>query len=324
MTLFEKFIEKSKNKFGDQFDYSKVNYINAATPIILICKKHGEFITTPLKHLHTKYGGCKKCKPVHNKYTQKEFIKKCKEKWGNYFSYDHVIYTNIDTKVLITCPLHGDFLSRPADFLRGHSCPKCKSNLIKLKNKKLFADSKESFIQKCELKYPGLFNYDSVIYVNSRTKILLYSNILQEYFYALPSHVLQGTIKKKYLNQSLNWNKPCKNTEAFIQESKFIHGQKYLYNKCIYKNCKEPVIITCLKHGDFLISPIDHTSHRQGCPKCNQSKGESLINLFLQDRNLDFQSQYPINVDNHTYKIDFCLFFNKTKIFIEYNGKQHY
>lgn len=48
------FISKSKEKFGDKFDYSKVNYIKYNIPIILICKEHGEFTITRLnKHKWT-------------------------------------------------------------------------------------------------------------------------------------------------------------------------------------------------------------------------------------------------------------------------------
>ena len=47
----EKFIEKAKLVHGDKYDYSKVDYINAKTPIIIICPEHGEFIKTPDKHL---------------------------------------------------------------------------------------------------------------------------------------------------------------------------------------------------------------------------------------------------------------------------------
>lgn len=41
-----KFLEKANNKFGNKFDYSKVNYIDCNTPITIICPKHGEFETT--------------------------------------------------------------------------------------------------------------------------------------------------------------------------------------------------------------------------------------------------------------------------------------
>lgn len=41
------------------YNYSKVNYKNAHTPVEIICKKHGSFWQTPNKHLDGK--GCPKC-----------------------------------------------------------------------------------------------------------------------------------------------------------------------------------------------------------------------------------------------------------------------
>ena len=48
MTNQEKFLEKAKAKFGDKFDYSKVDYINCNTPVTIICPIHGEFTRTPV------------------------------------------------------------------------------------------------------------------------------------------------------------------------------------------------------------------------------------------------------------------------------------
>lgn len=63
----EQFIEKSKSKFKDKFDYSKVNYKNATTPIILICKEHGEFSMQPKSHLNSKTGCIECSKKVQRK-----------------------------------------------------------------------------------------------------------------------------------------------------------------------------------------------------------------------------------------------------------------
>jgi len=56
----------------------------------------------------------------------------------------------------------------------------------------------------------------------------------------------------------------------FIRRSRIIHGDKYLYDKCIYKNCREKVRITCPKHGDFLQLPCNHLKGG-GCRKCGFS-----------------------------------------------------
>ena len=61
-------IEKAKKKFGNEYDYSKVNYINSKTKIIIKCSKHNnEFEVTPYNHLKQKARGCNKC----NKYNYK-------------------------------------------------------------------------------------------------------------------------------------------------------------------------------------------------------------------------------------------------------------
>ena len=55
----KQFIEKAKLIHGDKYDYSKVNYVNNHTKIIIICKEHGEYEQIPNSHLNKK--GCSKC-----------------------------------------------------------------------------------------------------------------------------------------------------------------------------------------------------------------------------------------------------------------------
>ena len=47
----EEFIKDSIEVHGDKYDYSKSEYINAKTKIIIICPKHGEFEQKPNNHL---------------------------------------------------------------------------------------------------------------------------------------------------------------------------------------------------------------------------------------------------------------------------------
>jgi len=55
------FIKEAIKIYGNEYDYSKVNYINCDTIIIIICKKHGEFKSSPYKHLNNNIG-CPFCK----------------------------------------------------------------------------------------------------------------------------------------------------------------------------------------------------------------------------------------------------------------------
>jgi len=56
----EEFINKANEKHGiGTYNYSESNYINAKTPIKIICQKHGEFWQTPYAHLQGE--GCPTC-----------------------------------------------------------------------------------------------------------------------------------------------------------------------------------------------------------------------------------------------------------------------
>lgn len=47
-------------------------------------------------------------------------------------------------------------------------------------------------------------------------------------------------------------------TEDFINKSILIHGNIYDYTKTKYTKAIEKVVITCLKHGDFKVTPSHH------------------------------------------------------------------
>ena len=50
-----------RERFGDKFDYSKFEYVHTRKKVIIICRIHGEFQTSPFTHKQSKNGGCRKC-----------------------------------------------------------------------------------------------------------------------------------------------------------------------------------------------------------------------------------------------------------------------
>ena len=56
----EDFLRLSDLVHGDKYDYSKANYININSDLLIICKSHGEFTQRARKHLMGR--GCTKCK----------------------------------------------------------------------------------------------------------------------------------------------------------------------------------------------------------------------------------------------------------------------
>lgn len=122
----EEFIETAKSIHGDKFDYSKAEYINYTTKIMIICKYHGEFEQTPVNHLHF---DCQKCaiEKTHNlqRKTTSQFIRESQEIHGDKFDYTEVEYTGAHNKVIIICPEHGEFEKISRYHLGGSGCPRC-------------------------------------------------------------------------------------------------------------------------------------------------------------------------------------------------------
>lgn len=56
-----KFILKAKEVHGDKYNYDKVKYVNAKTPVTIVCLIHGDFEITPDNHVSKQGSGCQKC-----------------------------------------------------------------------------------------------------------------------------------------------------------------------------------------------------------------------------------------------------------------------
>ena len=64
--------------------------------------------------------------------------------------------------------------------------------------------------------------------------------------------------------------------EDFIKESLKIHGNKYIYDKCVIKRKIDKVEIICPNHGSFWQSPKQHLKGH-GCKKCaTEAKCQSM------------------------------------------------
>lgn len=134
----EKFLTTSKSKHGDRYDYSKVNYIDRTTPVLIGCSEHGYFEQTP--KLHMKGSGCKDCGFISGinkrKHNLEIFIQKAKKVHQDKYCYDKTIYLSDSEKLTITCKEHGDFLQVASSHLQGRGCPVCRYVYQKPRNPK--------------------------------------------------------------------------------------------------------------------------------------------------------------------------------------------
>lgn len=70
----EEFIEKARLIHEDKYNYSKVNYVNTATKVCIICPEHGEFWQTPNNHLFG--AGCPVCPESQMESEVRQFLLK--------------------------------------------------------------------------------------------------------------------------------------------------------------------------------------------------------------------------------------------------------
>lgn len=111
---------------GARYDYSKVIYSKSNEKVIIICKKHGEFLQIPANHKRGR--GCPKCNPIGgNKrpLTTEQAIQGFKEVHGDLYDYSKVDYHRSSQKVTIVCKLHGEFSQTPSAHKSGKGCPTC-------------------------------------------------------------------------------------------------------------------------------------------------------------------------------------------------------
>lgn len=310
----KEFIQESIKIHGKKYNYSKVDYKDAHTKVEIICPIHGSFWQTPDNHLHKK--GCKICSYIRGaakkSLTTKDFINKAKKVHKNYYTYSKVFYTNSCTKVIITCPIHGDFLQLPPSHLKGHGCPKCNN---------AYKKDTEDFIAEANLIHKNKYTYNKSIYLGNKKPVIITCPVHGD-FKQKPSDHLKGK------GCSLcAWDKLRLSSKQFIEKARKAHNDKYDYSKVLYKNSRSKVEIICPNHGSFWQIPYAHLAGT-GCPICSDSKGEIFIYHYLKDNNIPFIPQYKIKDcrNKKPLPFDFAIFNEdgSLRCLIEYQGKQHF
>ena len=118
------FISNSMATHGDKFTYKRAHYTGALSPIVVTCRKHGDFSTQPARHIQRK-DGCPQCNPRSRK-SLEYFLEKANKRFGSKYDYSLVQWNGIKNPVKIICPHHGIFEQPPGWHLNNSvGCPSC-------------------------------------------------------------------------------------------------------------------------------------------------------------------------------------------------------
>jgi len=187
---------------------------------------------------------------------------------NNKYTYTKTIYVRWGDKVIVTCPIHGDFKTIAGKHIAtSHhptGCPKCANK----------QQTTEDFINKSRRKHNDIYIYNNSVYINDTTKIRIDCKIHGP-FWMLPSnhHSLGQGCSKCTSNHHVT-------TDSTIKKCIEAHGDKYDYSQVEYVNDRTPIKIICKKHGTFLQLPYVHWAQKAGCQQCARDKAKENIGYY--------------------------------------------
>ena len=212
------------------------------------------------------------------KLTKEEFIKRAIDKHGSFYNYDKVVYTNNLSKVVIICPLHGEFEQMASKHLNGNKCRKCGIDDIH-KGRRLDNDT---FIKLAIEKHGNKFDYSKINVKGEKTKIKIICHKHGEF--------------EQSPRQHLDAEEPCKkcrvnhfkhDLEKFTKLATLKHDGIYNYSLVEYEQSNKHINIICPIHGTFKQLPYKHLSG-QGCSKCISTKVSKIEKLLIDEFDIDF------------------------------------
>jgi hypothetical protein len=216
------------------------------------------------------------------------YIKRFREIHSNKYDYYKTLYTHQRTKVIITCKIHGDFLTRTDIHLSGHNCKKC---IDKSSNRN---NTTEQFIKIARKKHGDKYDYSKVKYIDYNTTVIIICPLHGEYNQRPEQHLARSGCTKCGYEKGANNNKLT--TDKFIERAIEIHCNKYDYSKVDYRGWENKVIIICPIHKEFEQMAGSHLCGK-GCISCSNE------NKFI-----NYKDQFISNANNvHSNKYDYSL-----------------
>lgn len=308
----EDFINEARKVHGDEYDYSKVDYVNTNTKVEIICREHGSFWQTPKNHTARKQG-CPECAKAKigesiTKPFEKFVAEASKVHNGKYF-YNIKGYVNSSSKIDIYCPKHGLFKQNASSHLQGCGCPKCATEQT---TEKIWNIYSKEFIKRAKQIHGDKYDYSKADFKKFKEKVTIICPIHGE-FEQMPDKHIYG---KCGCPKCAKTYQPT--TEEFVERSSGIHKNKYDYSKVEYVDAHTKVCIICPDHGEFWQTPNGHIKGN-GCPRCAKiiSKPEVEITDFIKSIH---EGEILNNVRNVIAPQELDIYVPDKKIAIEYNG----
>lgn len=177
-----KFLIKLKQKQPVLFSELKIigNYTGMNNNI-LISDNFGLLRVTP-------YSLLSGCKPTILSAIDKTeyYVNKAKYIHNGFYSYEKTMYTSGNSKLIIKCPIHGEFEQIATSHIIGHGCVKCFNEDIRGKSSLLNTDL---FCEMANEVHKFLYDYSKVNYTKSVDKVIIICKNHGEFTQTPASHL---------------------------------------------------------------------------------------------------------------------------------------
>lgn len=232
-------------------------------------------------------------------------------------------YINCKTRICFKHQKCGNlFKMIPNNFLRGARCPYCfmqnigKWNLL----------SGTEFQQR--IKELGNNEYKSLSqFKGCNLKVLMLHKICGHKYFVTPAHFFSGR-RCPFCQNEVRSVKQRTPFSKISQRVNQIGNGEYRISRENYKNTSSKAVFYHKRCKRFFQMSFTSFACGQRCPYCKSSKGEKIVQEYLEGKSAIFQTQYKIPEckDKRPLPFDFAVF-NKNKslnCLIEYQGEQHF
>lgn len=186
--------------------------------------------------------------------TTDHFIADSKSVHGEQFQYSRTAYTNNNTKIRITCRIHGDFMQLPRVHLSGKGCLSCANESAKI--------TTDEFVRRSKLAHGEKYSYELSKCSGARQDVTIICPDHGEFTQNAMRHMSgKGCYRCGKSSQKIT-------RAEFIRRGSARHDGRYSYSLSEYVNSKTEVEIICGKHGSFMQSPERHMAGA-GCIRCH-------------------------------------------------------
>lgn len=289
------FINKSKLRHGNRYDYRFVEYKNSRNSVVLVCRQHGKF--SQIANDHLMGAGCPKCRNMKTTdrllKTLEQVITEFKELNGNRYDYTNILsYISSKEKLPIKCKVHGIFYQSANTHLRGYHCWDCGMT----KRSRAQKNDPNKAIQTLIDKHGDTYLYDRVLYKGKKNPIEIGCRIHGYFWQVFNCHQGGGGCPTCGGLRAADTRRYSK--EELAKKLKIIHGDRLTFCLENYQNQDSFLEVNCLEHGNYK-QRVSNLLAGHGCPQCG------LLSTAIRDDYLKICGKYDGN--SHLYLVKMSL-----------------